>query len=271
MREDIVFFPEQADTGAFDIQMCGISYCDGSYRISRPNSDIWCIEYICKGKGYVQLDDIRFTASQGDIYILPAGMNHYYYSDEKDPWEKMWFNIRGSFVDATIRAYKLTGLYHVKYLDLKDLFEDFIRHAQAARSNPRGPINLDRCAIDFLKVVQSIASAPELQEQHLPTGKVQQLKHRLDTLTDFSQSFDTITCDFFYTKSHLIRAFKAEYGMTPYHYLLERKANTAKQLLKNTAMSITEIAHQLGFSNCHYFSAFFSKRTGLSPREYRQL
>ena len=60
-------------------------------------------------------------------------------------------------------------------------------------------------------------------------------------------------------------------GITPYHYLLERKAGVAKQLLKNTAMSITEIAHRLGFSNCHYFSAFFSKRAGMSPREYRNL
>ncbi len=268
MREDIVFFPEQGGSRAFDIQMCGTSYCDGSYRIHRPNSDIYCIEYICKGKGYVRLDDIRFTAEGGDIYILPAGMNHDYYSDEKNPWEKKWFNIRGDFVSATLGAYGLTDLYHVKDLDLKYLFEDFIRHAEEARSSQVHP---DLCAIDFLKIVQGIASAPELQEKHLPTGKVQQLKYRLDTMTDFSVPFDTVIEGFFYTKSHLIRAFKAEYGITPYHYLLERKASIAKQLLKNTAMSITEIANQLGFSNCHYFSAFFSKKVGISPREYRHL
>ncbi len=269
MTEDIVFFPENAGSSTFDIQMCGTSYCDGTYRINRPNSTIYCIEYICKGKGYVQLDDICFTASQGDIYILPQRMSHYYYSDDKDPWEKKWFNISGSFVESTIRAYGLGDLYHVKNLDLRILFEEFICHADAARNNSLAPINLDLCAIDFLKIVQAIASAPELQEKYLPTNSLQQLKYRLDTLTDFTIPFSTIINDFFYTKSHLIRSFKLEYGMTPYHYLLERKVSTAKQLLKNTAMSITEIAHQLGFGNCHYFSAFFSQRVGMSPSEYR--
>lgn len=265
-----MFFPENVGSETFKIHMCGTSYCDGTYRINRPNSPIYCIEYICKGKGYVQLDDIRFTASQGDIYILPQGANHYYYSDDKDPWEKKWFNISGNFVSSALASYGLADLYHVKNLDLGSLFEEFIRHADAARSNNLAPVNLDPCALDFLRIVQAIASAPELQEKHAPVSNLQQLKYRLDTLTDFTIPFGLLIDDFFYTKSHLIRAFKAEYGMTPYHYLLERKVSSAKQLLKNTAMSITEIAHQLGFCNCHHFSAFFSKRVGLSPSEYRK-
>jgi YesN/AraC family two-component response regulator len=45
--------------------------------------------------------------------------------------------------------------------------------------------------------------------------------------------------------------------------------NTAKALLRNTAMSINEVSYYLGFANAHYFSNFFSKREGVSPKEYR--
>ena len=46
--------------------------------------------------------------------------------------------------------------------------------------------------------------------------------------------------------------------------------DTAKLLLKNTAMTVTEIAAYLGFSSCHHFSGFFAKRTGVSPTVYRE-
>ena len=125
-EEEIVIFPESSKPPAFEILMCGRSYCDGSYRINRPKSLLWCFEYICKGKGTVQVDHVRFTASAGDIYILPAGMDHYYYSDDKDPWKKVWFNIRGPFVDSTLKAYHLENIFHIRKLNLLPLFEDFI-------------------------------------------------------------------------------------------------------------------------------------------------
>ena len=217
----------------------------------------------------MRVNNVSFEASAGDIYILPAGKDHFYYSDDKDPWEKIWFNIRGEFVENTLKAYGLENVYHVKNLDLKSLFEDFLLHAEQLKQS--GTIGrFDICAGDLLKIIQGISSAPALQEKHLPESKVQQLKNKIDSLTDFSQSFDDLIAEFFYTKSHVIRAFRSEYGITPYNYLLEHKFSTAKLLLKNTAMSITEIARHLGFSNCHYFSSFFTKHAGISPKKYRE-
>ncbi len=270
MREEIITFPGDADSAAFHVRMCGVSYCDGTYRISRPNSPIYCLEYIRKGKGYVQVNDVRFTAAAGDIYILPAGADHFYYSDDKEPWEKIWFNVCGNFAAAALEAYGLKGLYHVKQLDLQADFEAFLTHAEQLRQTS-ALWCFDNCAMDYLQIVQRIASAPERQEKHIPESRVQQLKQRIDSLMDFSQSYDALLQEFYYTKSHMIRAFKAEYGITPYNYLLEHKLRTAKLLLRNTALPITDISSQLGFSSCHYFSAFFSRRTGMSPRQYRGL
>lgn len=269
MREDVIVFPRNIQVEPFQITVCGKSFCDGTYKINRPNATVTCMEYIYKGRGQVRVDNVSFCAEMGDIYILPAGKDHYYYSDDKDPWEKIWFNIRGSFIESTLRAYGLEGVYHIKNLDLHHLFEKFIADAQSLKDNHTETC-FDICAADFLQIVQGISSAPALQEKHTPESKVQRLKNKIDTLTDFTQSFDEIIAEFFYTKSHVIRAFRAEYGITPYNYLLEHKFSTAKLLLKNTAMSITEISQKLGFSNCHYFSGFFSKRAGISPKKYRE-
>lgn len=254
---------------AFQIQMCGRSYCDGSYRIYRDNSTLWCIEYIYKGEGYVEVDDVKFKASAGDIYLLPKGRRHHYYSDEKNPWEKIWFNISGDLVAGIMQAYGLERVYHVRNLDLKEEFEVFVETAGDKLRNEGMKAAFSKCAVLFLEIMQKISEAPELQEKHEAPSKVELLRKKIDGLTDFTQSFDDILAEFFYTKSYIIRAFKEEYGITPYNYLLEHKMHTAKSLLRNTAMSISELSNYLGFANAHYFSNFFSKREGISPKEYR--
>lgn len=271
MHEEITLFSTEIEenTPPFNILMCGKSYCDGTYKITRPNSQLCCMEYICKGTGYVSVGDVTFKASAGDIYILPIGKDHFYYSNDKNPWEKIWFNINGSFVKNTIVAYRIGNLYHIKGLNLKSLFDDFLTHAEIIKQSNSATYNFDTCATDFLKIVQSISSHIEVQGKIAPINKAELLKNKIDSLTDFSLSFDEILKEFFYTKSHLIRVFKNAYGITPYNYLLERKINIAKLLLKNTVMSISEISEKLGFANSHYFSNFFTKHVGKSPNKYR--
>ena len=66
----------------------------------------------------------------GDIYILPKGYDHFYFSDEKNPWTKIWFNIKGPLIDNLMQTYRLNNIYHIKNLDLQDLFYKMFFTAQ---------------------------------------------------------------------------------------------------------------------------------------------
>ena len=59
-------------------------------------------------------------------------------------------------------------------------------------------------------------------------------------------------------------------GSGAMHHFLTLKIEKAKQLLRETDMSCTQIAEALGFSGIHYFSRLFRQRTGLSPKQYAQ-
>lgn len=69
MHEEIIQFSKER-AYPFYIEMTGISYCDGKYEIKRKNSKIYCMEYIIKGTGTVLEEGNRFTASNGDVYLL---------------------------------------------------------------------------------------------------------------------------------------------------------------------------------------------------------
>lgn len=69
---------------------------------------------------------------------------------------------------------------------------------------------------------------------------------------------------------YLGRIFLHELGLSPVEYLNRYRIKIAKELLKNTSTSITEIATQVGFDDSAYFSRAFSKQVGLSPRAFRK-
>ena len=56
--------------------------------------------------------------------------------------------------------------------------------------------------------------------------------------------------------------------MSPAKYIAYRKILEAKRLLSNVKISIKEVAYQLGFDQPTYFTKYFKKHTGLTPKEF---
>jgi AraC family transcriptional regulator len=65
------------------------------------------------------------------------------------------------------------------------------------------------------------------------------------------------------------RAFKQSTGSSPHRYLLEARISRAKELLRDRALPITEIALQTGFATPSHFSVTFRRITGVTPRAFR--
>ncbi|MBL0387223.1 methylphosphotriester-DNA--protein-cysteine methyltransferase family protein [Tumebacillus sp. ITR2] len=68
---------------------------------------------------------------------------------------------------------------------------------------------------------------------------------------------------------HVHRVFKRETGQTPGEFLLEVRMRAAKELLRTTEWSVTEVAGQVGFVNLSHFSTVFHEQTGQTPTQYR--
>jgi len=67
------------------------------------------------------------------------------------------------------------------------------------------------------------------------------------------------------------RRFKQATDSTPLEYLQHIRLGTARDLLKDSNLSIAEISYRVGFNDPGYFSALFKRRVSLSPRDYRKL
>lgn len=71
------------------------------------------------------------------------------------------------------------------------------------------------------------------------------------------------------SEAHFARSFKHAFGLPPHRYLLTRRIERAKALLRDTEMSITEIAFQTGWDSLGTFGRTFKDITGECPSTLR--
>ncbi len=69
--------------------------------------------------------------------------------------------------------------------------------------------------------------------------------------------------------AHFSRQFRAAYGETPYGYLMTRRIERAKALLRRGDMSVTQVCMEVGCSSLGSFSARFTQLVGETPTAYR--
>lgn len=70
---------------------------------------------------------------------------------------------------------------------------------------------------------------------------------------------------------HLRRLFHKYYRMSPNRFVRHFKIQESKHLLRDTTISISEIAYSLGFESPNYFSKVFQQENGYSPSDFRRL
>jgi transcriptional regulator GlxA family with amidase domain len=71
------------------------------------------------------------------------------------------------------------------------------------------------------------------------------------------------------SSGHFSRSFKAAFGESPYSYLMTRRIERAKALLRRGDMSVTDACFAVGCTSLGSFSSRFIELVGESPSAYR--
>lgn len=127
-----------------------------------------------------------------------------------------------------------------------------------------------------------IQSVPELPGLDAPTGgegrytaeQLDTIRRVHDLLTenlDRRYTIDELSRRFLINPSSLKEMFKAVYGKSLAAHIKEHRMELASKLLRETGLSIAEIAERVGYENQSKFSAEFKKSVGCLPTEYRKL
>lgn len=104
-------------------------------------------------------------------------------------------------------------------------------------------------------------------------GKTKRLVKEVESLIQqkYNQALtiQQIANEVYVSPSYLQSLFKKETGQTMNDYMTFVRIEKAKELLKDPAVKVYEVAYQVGYQDTHYFSKIFKKLVGLNPLDYR--
>lgn len=265
-KSSINIYPED-DSSQFPLRLISVGHIPAPPNcvFERKNYQYLLIEYVLKGKGFVDIDSEYHICHADSLYILPPGKDHKYGSLADDPWEKIFFICEGELAEHLLSAYRLNSLYALHdCADLLHYFREFEVLKSGFEAHSEAAIVLHRLFQDiFLKHFK-------LKRQKSISPVVAKLKTELDRNLENKITMDMMAGKLGCSKVYLIRMFKKEIGISPYEYLMDKRIESAGILLSHSSLFIKEIAERFCFSDQYYFSNYFKKKIGVSPQKFRK-
>jgi len=128
----------------------------------------------------------------------------------------------------------------------------------------------DLLAIHLLRKYSSVGYAPRAAPGKLSAKALKRALDYIEANLANDLTIHEIATMLTMSTSHFAHAFKISTGIAPHRYVIERRVELAKTLLRDTSLSIAHVAGQVGFSTHSHFCTTFQRVTAESPRAFRR-
>jgi len=166
-----------------------------------------------------------------------------------------------------------TETYHIKDPNLEYIFKLLLSEIQAGNQNGKLFIEniVSILAFHFAKNY-SKEQSPGLVENvsGFTSKELEKALYYIDKNMSETFKIENLAEEFGISKFYFIKRFKSSTNVTPHQFIIKKKLERSKNLLKEGSLSLTDITYMLNFSDQSHFSNSFKKMYGMTPREFRK-
>lgn len=198
-----------------------------------------------------------------DMLVMCPGEKIFYKA--LTPWSIQWVGLYGNGVDDFAKQLGITGENPIlkvrNYRGLENVMEKLYS------SSDNRTYSSDMKKISLIYKFFAILFEEKGYEKNIDyvNDAVKVIDYNF--CTDIT--VEKLALDFGLNPSYLTRIFTTKMKISPKKYILKKRMDYAKKLLKSTDAYVFEISNTVGFSDQLYFSRIFKKSEGMSPSEYR--
>lgn len=241
-----------------------------------------CCEISCvlSGEGFFYTEDTEIPVSAGDVHIISKGARH---TIRSAVGSELRFAFLGFDFNEDLPAETVS--------DLPSLFSQNPRVACQDDGKIRQLFNLlitenynesKGSALACESLMNYILILTDrlfsgIKPSRFPSAregaKKDPLYNIIRYIDESTPSFPTVgeICNYFnYSESYVSHLFKQKTGTSVRGYILDRKLQYSQGLLREGKLSVSEIAHSLGYASVQSFCKSFRSRLGCTPGEYKK-
>lgn len=259
---------EYARQNLFYLEMFGHYLCNGNYSIERESLDNYLMILTTDGCGTVVSGTGEYLCRKMDLILVDCSRPHRYCANGS--WEFYWLHFQGNSSRELVRFMTESGCDFVHAEETSLSVQSFL---QLIQNGDGTSIDTEINVSAWIHELLADMIRQKMAEQRLTKEPTRIAEAAAYLNAHFSEelSLDQIAQKFLLSKSSFCHKFKQETGFSPYDYLLTKRINQAKYLLRTTELSIGEIALSVGFQSEVNFTRHFKRKNGMTPGAFRQL
>ncbi len=242
-----------------------------SHKSERENLASYLFICVLEGQGTVKVREKQYDMRQGDCIFINCREHYEHQSSETEPWKLAWVHYNGAsamfyyslFLENNHGGNKFTPVDVRKFEEMIDK----LMKLQAEK--------------ELLAELESNKALVELQNEMIACVVQQKRdneKHdvNLNEIREYlNEHYHDEDVAAYLTKltgkgeEELNQIFKKAYGIDLYDYVLNRRFNVAKEMLRFTIKPVREIIEESGIRNNDLFRRLFADSEGMTAEEYR--
>lgn len=228
------------------------------------------IMLVTNGNGHIRIEDHDFAVKKDNIIIYYPGKKHCEWVDNNDVFNAIFFAIKinkqiKELLKKNILPFVLSTKNNYSFF-YKNIVE-LIKQCQESDIIYQDKIVNGFAKIIFLKILQI---SPNHYLENNTNKLILDVKNYIDSHFTESINILSLNKELFVSEYYVSRLFKEYIGVTPSHYIIEKRIDLAKQLLESTELSTLEISQKVGYNDVYHFMKLFKKEVGVRPSLYRK-
>ena len=251
-------------------ELCvGQYYCGPAYSVNRDFHNSYLIMGVVDGACEVSQGGRAALARPGDVILLDCHEPHAYAA--RDCLEMVFVHLSGQTALDYFRTITRSRGLAFRHEAFPALYEDMQQLLAPCRAGriPRETdvhMTLTRILCGLLTTVPTASGGADAANGPINDAIAYVVENLAEDLT-LAGLADLVNMSPF----HFSRQFKAQTGYSPYEFIINSRIDSAKHLLKQSDLSIREVAYSVGFNSESNFIHTFRQRVGQTPNQFRKV
>lgn len=262
------YFQKQIDEFQAEICMAGYSEMKRGLEDLSRDPQLYRFIFVDKGSASVQVGESAFRAEAGQMFLVPAGVGFTIRVDESELCACYYCHFASAQAELPLIDSMDFPLYVWvgNRLQVRQLYRKMLTIYNSNAVTRKLKLRSSLLELFALYVDESIGKLSLSPQTEVDWDKV--LAY-IDARLDSPITVEDLAGVAYLHPNYFITLFKTVMGCSPIQYVTQRRIVTAKRLLTDTEMTVTEIANRVGMLN-HYLSRQFKRMTGVTPLQYRK-
>ena len=267
------YYFNQSDQTDLNVYRCGIEECKPGYAWGPGVRDHFIVHYILSGTGIFSDGKTKKKLSEGDGFVVFPNCLVTYAADPENPWTYSWVGFQGLKAESFLNkagVYRESPFFTYKTDNkLRDCLGNMISEARLNTSS-------ELMLLGHLYIFLSLLIKNNRKDSPYETRYFSQEKYVKRVIEFISKNYSgkisigEIASIIGLDRSYLYSIFKKVMKMSPQEFLISCRIERAVDLMRNSDLTIGDIARSVGYEDPLLFSKMFKKIKGISPNLFRQ-